>query len=115
MRCNGAAYGDWARDSRMTFTEEVSSCRVPQNSCHLLLTWCNDELLSTYRGKFKMHRIGMIDRTATMRALTESEIAIVGGGNWLDVAEAVVKVASAISPTVALCFDAAGVLTRLTA
>jgi hypothetical protein len=50
-----------------------------------------------------------------MRALTESEIAMVGGGNWLDVAEAVVKVASAISPTVALCFDTAGLLTRLTA
>jgi hypothetical protein len=62
-----------------------------------------------------MHCVDTIDSTATMRALTESEIAMVGGGNWLDVAEAVVKVASAISPTVALCFDTAGLLTRLTA
>jgi hypothetical protein len=47
-----------------------------------------------------MYCDGITDSTGSMRALTESEVALVGGGiNWGKIVDAVVEVASAISPT----------------
>jgi hypothetical protein len=61
------------------------------------------ELISTHRGDTQMHRIEMIEGTGGMRALTESEVAMVGGGGfWSNLIDTVVTVVECISPTAQL-------------
>lgn len=56
-----------------------------------------------------MSSIETIDRTTSMRAVTECEVAIVGGGTWRNVIENVV---CALSPTFQMAEGAAEIIGR---
>ena len=58
------------------------------------------EFVSMRRGETQMHCIETIGGAAGMRDLTNSEVAIVGGGGaWSEIADAIVDVILVISPT----------------
>jgi hypothetical protein len=57
-----------------------------------------------------MYCVEITDRSGSMRALTEREVALVAGGNWADAVLTVFRLAAAISPLIGMCVTTGEIL-----